>query len=83
MFSTVINDFGTDPGETNIAVQKADNIDLPRKSFAASKDPVNPWSFVVDHMNVPEVYYWSVNEDPPAIDPEDSKQKLSFSCHSY
>lgn len=27
-----------------------------------------PWTFILDHMNVPQVYYWSVNMEPPYWD---------------
>lgn len=24
-----------------------------------------PWTFIIDEMNLPEVYYWSFDMDPP------------------
>jgi len=27
-----------------------------------------PWSFIVDEMNVPEVYYWTFDKSPPGYE---------------
>jgi hypothetical protein len=38
-------------------------MQFPEK--ASKKGRFVPWTFIIDHMNVPQVYYWSVGMEPP------------------
>jgi len=41
-------------------------MQFPEK--ASQKGQFVPWTFIIDHMNVPQVYYWSVDLEPPPAD---------------
>ena len=41
-------------------------MQFPEKASAKGQNV--PWTFILDHMNVPQVYYWSVDMEPPRWD---------------
>ncbi|KAL1304641.1 hypothetical protein AAFC00_003605 [Neodothiora populina] len=59
-----INDRWSELPDLNRELQFADTVKFPEKANKRSKGDL-PWSFVVDEMNIPKVYYWSFGETPP------------------
>ncbi|KXT12980.1 hypothetical protein AC579_3159 [Pseudocercospora musae] len=49
--------------ELDRAVQYASTMQFPEK--ASKRGRRVPWTFIIEHMNVPQVYYWSVDMEPP------------------
>lgn len=66
IFHSCLEDYWSDIGDLDREVQFAGTMQFPEK--ATSKAQYVPWTFIVDHMNVPQVYYWSVDMEPPAND---------------
>ena len=62
--SSCIDDHDSMPEMTNREVQYSSTVQFPRKSERCTKQS-QPWTFVVDQMNVPEVYYWTFGMHPP------------------
>lgn len=51
--------------ERNQEVQKTDLFRFPERHVVGDRDTVT-WSFVIDHINVPQAYWWSVHLDFPS-----------------
>ena len=66
IFSTCIEDYWSDISDLDREVQFASTMQFPEK--ASQKGQFVPWTFIIDHMNVPQVYYWSVDLEPPPAD---------------
>jgi len=47
----------------NKELQFADTVKFPERSNKRTK--MVPWSFIVDEMNVPEVYWWTFGKKLP------------------
>ncbi|KAK5705283.1 hypothetical protein LTR97_002401 [Elasticomyces elasticus] len=63
VLATCIEDYWSDISDLDREVQFAGTMQFPER---ASKRGQNvPWTFISDHMNVPQVYYWSVGMEPP------------------
>ncbi|USW48672.1 Putative Mg2+ transporter protein, CorA-like/Zinc transport protein ZntB [Septoria linicola] len=60
---TCIEDYWTDIADLVRAVQYASTMQFPEK--ASKRGRWVPWTFIIDHMNVPQVYHWSCNREPP------------------
>lgn len=56
----------TEISELSREVQSFDTMRFPER--ASKQGGVVPWVFVLDHINVPHVYYWSVGSEPPDWD---------------
>lgn len=64
ILNTCIEDYWSDISELDRQVQFAGTMQFPERASKRGQDV--PWTFVLDHMNVPQVYYWSVDLEPPA-----------------
>ncbi|CAK4034725.1 hypothetical protein DOTSEDRAFT_68318 [Lecanosticta acicola] len=58
-----IEDYWSDISDLDRSVQFGNAMQFPEKASKRGKHV--PWTFVIDHMNVPQVYYWSVDLEPP------------------
>ncbi|KXT00707.1 hypothetical protein AC578_8232 [Pseudocercospora eumusae] len=58
-----LEDNWQDIAELDRAVQYASTMQFPEK--ASKRGPWVPWTFIIEHVNVPQVYYWSVDMEPP------------------
>lgn len=75
--TTCIDDHYSEPGVTNREVQFSDTVQFPQRSMKRSKWV--PWTFIIDQMNVPEVYYWTFGRPPPPEEAiADGKMYISF-----
>ncbi|KAI9700487.1 MAG: hypothetical protein M1820_006786 [Bogoriella megaspora] len=52
-----------DRAELTRAVYQTDQLWFPERSSRRSR--FAPWSFIVDEMNLPDVFWWSLKQDPP------------------
>ena len=59
-----IEDYWADISDLDRSVQYASTMQFPEK--ASKRGKYVPWTFVMENMNVPQVYYWSVDLEPPA-----------------
>lgn len=66
IFNSCIQDHWEDISDLAREVQFAGTMQFPEK--ASKKGRYVPWTFILDHMNVPQVYYWSVGMEPPPSD---------------
>ena len=66
VFNSSISDHWEDIGDLAREVQFAGTMQFPEK--ASKKGRFVPWTFILDQMNVPQVYYWSVGMEPPPSD---------------
>ena len=66
IFNSCIQDYWADISDLDREVQFAGTTQFPQK--ASIKGKYVPWTFILDHMNVPQVYYWSVRMKPPPSD---------------
>lgn len=66
IFSSCIQDYWSDVSDLDREVQFATTMQFPER--ASKRGQYVPWTFIVDQMNAPQVYYWSVNLEPPASD---------------
>lgn len=66
VFNSCIQDHWSDIADLDKEVQFAGTMQFPEK--ASAKGQYVPWTFILDHMNVPQVYYWSVDMQPPLGD---------------
>ncbi|SMQ49776.1 unnamed protein product [Zymoseptoria tritici ST99CH_3D7] len=64
-----IEDYWSDISELDRSVQFGSTMQFPEK--ASKRGKWIPWTFIVDHMNVPQVYYWSVGMTPPKWEERD------------
>ena len=72
IFNPCIDDHYSAPANTNREVQFSDTVQFPQRSTKRTK--WEPWTFIVDHMNVPDVYYWTFGLSlPPEEDCSDGK----------
>ncbi|KAM3416080.1 hypothetical protein BST61_g9562 [Cercospora zeina] len=73
-----IEDDWHDMADLDRVVQYATTMQFPEK--ASKRGRWVPWTFIIDHINVPQVYYWSVNMDPPVLDesPSPRMKELRF-----
>ncbi|KAK4635567.1 hypothetical protein CLAFUW4_01066 [Fulvia fulva] len=58
-----IEDYWSDIPDLDRAVQFGSTMQFPER--ASKRGQYVPWTFIIDHMNVPQVYYWSVGMNPP------------------
>jgi len=78
VFRPVLDDFESEPQMTNRETQySSSTIQFPQKSDRRAK--AVPWTFIVDQMNVPEVYYWTFGITPPSDLASDDGVYLLFS----
>jgi Mg2+ and Co2+ transporter CorA len=63
VLNSCIQDHWQDISDLDREVQFAHTMQFPEK--ASKKGRFVPWTFIIDHMNVPQVYYWSVGSEPP------------------
>lgn len=63
VLSSCIDDRWSELSGLDRELQFADTVKFPERSTRRSK--MVPWSFIVDEMNVPEVYYWTFGQLPP------------------
>lgn len=66
IFNSCIRDYWSDISDLDREVQFATTMQFPEK--ASQQGQYVPWTFIVDQMNVPQVFYWSVNLEPPPSD---------------
>lgn len=66
IFNACIRDNWSDISDLDREVQFAPTMQFPER--ASQRGDNVPWTFIVDQMNVPQVYYWSVQLEPPATD---------------
>ncbi|TKA27586.1 hypothetical protein B0A50_04418 [Salinomyces thailandicus] len=66
ILNSCIEDYWSAISELDRQVQFAGTMQFPERASKRGQDV--PWTFVLDHMNVPQVYYWSVDMDPPGWD---------------
>lgn len=62
LLNTCIEDYQTSLSELNREVQFAGTARFPERANKRAKQI--PWTCIVDQINVPEVYPWSVNQTP-------------------
>jgi hypothetical protein len=62
-----INDYWNEISELDREVQFANTMQFPSRRGHKSGQY---WSFILEHLNVPQVYYWSVGMDPPGWEAE-------------
>lgn len=63
ILSSCIQDYWAAISELDRQVQFSSTMQFPERASQRGHDV--PWTFVLDQMNVPQVYYWSANKDPP------------------
>ncbi|KAK5115375.1 hypothetical protein LTR85_009835 [Meristemomyces frigidus] len=63
ILSSCIEDNWSHISDLDREVQYAGTMQFPEKASKRGQDV--PWTFILDHMNVPQVFYWSVDMDPP------------------
>jgi Mg2+ and Co2+ transporter CorA len=63
IFDSCIQDYWEDLSDLDRETQFAGTMQFPEK--ASQRAQYVPWTFILDHMNVPQVYYWSVGMEPP------------------
>lgn len=66
IFNSCIQDYWADISDLDRETQFAGTMQFPEK--ASQKAEYVPWTFILDQMNVPQVYYWSVGMEPPHWD---------------
>ena len=68
VFTAILNADGTDGGDIRNfcrQVQRPGTMQFPER--ASKRDPYVPWKFIVEQINVPQVYHWSVGMSDPAL----------------
>lgn len=68
VLSSCIEDYWSDISELNREVQFAGTAQFPQRASKRAKWV--PWTFIVDEMNVPSVYWWSFGYEPPVQENE-------------
>ncbi|KAI5251076.1 hypothetical protein E4T42_04528 [Aureobasidium subglaciale] len=68
VISTCIDDRYDELTDLNRALQYDDTVKFPERSNKRSTQI--PWSFLVDQMNIPDVYWWTFGKDPPQDRPQ-------------
>ncbi|GAB7356288.1 hypothetical protein MBLNU459_g7092t2 [Dothideomycetes sp. NU459] len=63
VLSSCIDDRWSELSDLNRELQFADTVKFPERSNKRSK--MVPWSFIIDEMNLPEVYWWTFGRTPP------------------
>ncbi|EMC94425.1 hypothetical protein BAUCODRAFT_547777 [Baudoinia panamericana UAMH 10762] len=66
VLGTCIEDYWSEIADLAREVQFAETMQFPEKASKRGDDV--PWTFILDYMNVPHVYYWSVDMEPPESD---------------
>lgn len=66
ILGTCIQDYWSEISDLDREVQFAQTMQFPERASKRGEDV--PWTFILDHMNVPQVYYWSVGMEPPEWD---------------
>ncbi|KAK3708008.1 hypothetical protein LTR37_011701 [Vermiconidia calcicola] len=66
ILGSCLRDYWTDISEVDREVQFAGSMQFPQR--ASTKARFVPWTFIIDQMNVPQVFYWSVGLEPPNSD---------------
>lgn len=67
ILSTCIEDYWDQISDLNRELQFSTTVQFPQK--ASKRGKYVPWTFIVDQINVPEVYYWSLGLPAPAAAP--------------
>ena len=75
MLETCIDDRWLELADLNRELQFEDTVKFPERSNKRNKRI--PWSFLVDMMNIPEVYYWTFGLIPPEGEKIDDSEFLS------
>jgi hypothetical protein len=72
---TCIDDRYDDLSDLNRALQFDDTVKFPERSNKRTRRI--PWTFLVDQMNIPDVYWWTFGKEPPSDRPQglDESQK--------
>lgn len=82
VLQTCINDRCSELSGLNRELQFADTVKFPERSNRRSR--FVPWNFIIDEMNVPEVYYWTFNQTPPSTEfTSDGGRQVSATCPSH
>jgi hypothetical protein len=63
ILSSCLEDFWDHISEVNRELQFAGTARFPERASSRGRPPA--WAFIVDQMNVPQVYSWSVGLEPP------------------
>ncbi|RMY28852.1 hypothetical protein D0865_15660 [Hortaea werneckii] len=63
ILSSCIQDHWAAISELDRQVQFSSTMQFPERASQRGHDV--PWTFVLDQLNVPQVYYWSANTDAP------------------
>ncbi|KAK1040851.1 hypothetical protein LTR33_015763 [Friedmanniomyces endolithicus] len=66
ILSICIEDYWSNISDLDREVQFAGTMQFPERANKRGQNV--PWTFISDHMNVPQVYYWSVGMEPPVWD---------------
>ncbi|TKA41300.1 hypothetical protein B0A54_06202 [Friedmanniomyces endolithicus] len=66
ILSICIEDYWSNMSDLDREVQFAGTMQFPERANKRGQNV--PWTFISDHMNVPQVYYWSVGMEPPVWD---------------
>ena len=64
VFDSCIQDYWDDISDLDRETQFAGTMQFPEKG--SQRTQYVPWTYILDHINVPQVYYWSVGAEPPA-----------------
>lgn len=68
VIATCIDDRYDELTDLNRALQFDDTVKFPERSNKRSTQI--PWSFLVDQMNVPDVYWWTFGKERPGDRPQ-------------
>jgi Mg2+ and Co2+ transporter CorA len=63
VLNSCLVDYWEDISDLDREVQFAHTMQFPQK--ASKRGRFVPWTFIIDYMNVPQVYFWSVGTRPP------------------
>lgn len=66
IFNSCLTDHWAYISDLDKQTQFSGTMQFPEK--ASQKAQSVPWTFIIDQMNVPQVYYWSVGMEPPSYD---------------
>lgn len=66
VFEICIDNLWSDRQELIRESHYADTLRFPENTYRRLQKKLSlPWSFIVDYINVPDVYYWTFREQPP------------------
>ncbi|KAF2149492.1 hypothetical protein K461DRAFT_288056 [Myriangium duriaei CBS 260.36] len=76
IFAACITFHSSSPAVTNREVQFADSVQLPQSADRRAAQV--PWTFIVDQMNLPEVWHWSFGRRKPREEHVSSIENYRF-----